>query len=151
MIARRFIAIAFISVAALGVANAQEEYGTPEEAQAMAEAAAAYVEEVGDEAAFEAFTNDAAWKDRDLYVFVNDLDGLVFAHGADPSLVGQNLWDTTDINGFHFVRAMVAIDPTGWVDYVWPDPLTGEQTPKTSYIIRIGDYVLGVGAYLIDD
>ena len=149
MIARRFIAATVLAVAVFGSASAQD-YGTPAEAQAMAEAAAAYVEEVGPEAAFDAFTNSDAWKDGDLYVFVNDLEGVVVAHGADPSLVGQNLWDTADINGFYFIRAMVAIETTGWVYYVWPDPLTGEQTPKTSYIIRIGNFVLGVGAYLID-
>ena len=146
---RLFIAAAF-SLAAFGVANAQE-HGTPAEAQAMAEAAAAYVAEVGQETAFEAFTTSDDWKDRDLYVFVVGLDGITAAHGADPTRVGLDQRDLTDVNGFHFIQAMLGIETAGWVDYIWPDPLTGQNEPKTSYIIRIGDFVLGVGAYRLTE
>jgi cytochrome c len=122
-----------------------------DEAQAMAEAAAAFLEAEGPETAFAAFTADEAWRDRDLYVFVFDLDGISVAHGGDPTLVGQDLTALTDVNGFMFVQAFLAIESTGWVDYVWLNPLTGVEEPKTSYIVRGGDYILGVGAYVIGE
>jgi len=124
-----------------------EVRGTPAEAQAMAEAAAVYLQAEGADTAFAAFTDSPSWKDRDLYVFVNNEDGIVLAHGGDPTLVGQNLWDQTDVNGFYFVRAIAGIETTGWVDYVWANPLNGLEEPKSSYIVRIDDYFVGVGAY----
>lgn len=147
MLTRRLIAVVAATFLALGVANAQER-GTLAEAQAMAESAAALLEAEGTEISFEAFDNDDEWKDRDLYVFVLNLDGVNVSHGVDPDLIGQDLYDLTDVNGFLFVQAFVAIEDTGWVDYVWADPITGLEEPKSSYIIRVGDYVVGVGAYL---
>ncbi|MHA1560101.1 MAG: cache domain-containing protein [Alphaproteobacteria bacterium] len=132
---------------ALGVANAQER-GTLAEARAMAEAAAAFLEVEGTEVSFEAFDNGEDWKDRDLYVFVLDLNGINVAHGVDPDLIGQDLFNLTDVDGYLFVQAFLAIEDTGWVDYVWADPITGLEEPKSSYIIRVGNYVVGVGAYV---
>lgn len=129
-------------------AIAQNTQATLEEAEAMAEAAAAYLIEVGPEIAYPAFTESEEWRDRDLYVFVIDDDGINHAHGGDPSLVGQDLTDLTDVNGFAFVPAFLAIEDTGWVDYVWANPLTGDEEPKRSFIIRVDDVIVGVGAYL---
>lgn len=147
MLTRRLITIVAATFLALGVANAQDR-GTLAEAQAMAESAAALLEAEGTEIAFEAFDNGDEWKDRDLYVFVLNLDGVNVAHGVDPELIGQDLFNLTDVNGFLFVQAFLGIEDTGWVDYVWADPLTDLEEPKSSYIIRVGDYVVGVGAYL---
>jgi cytochrome c len=147
MLTRRLVAVVAATFLAHGVANAQER-GTLAEAQAMAESAAALLEAEGTEISFEAFDNDDEWKDRDLYVFVIDSNGINRAHGADLTLVGQDLFDLTDVNGFLFVQAFLAIEDNGWLDYVWADPITGLEEPKSSYIIRVGDYVVGVGAYL---
>ena len=147
MLTRRMIAIVAATFVALSAANAQER-GTLAEAQAMSESAAAFLETEGTVIAFDAFDNAEEWKDRDLYVFVLDPDGVNVAHGVDPDLIGQDLFELTDVNGFLFVQAFLAIENTGWVDYVWADPITGLEEPKSSYIIRVGDYVVGVGAYL---
>ena len=114
----------------------------------MAESAAAFLATEGTMISFEAFDNKDEWKDRDLYVFVLDLNSVNVAHGVDPDLIGQDLFDLADVNGFLFVHAFLAIKATSWVDYVWADPITGLEEPKSSYIIRVGEYVVGVGAYL---
>ncbi len=42
----------------------------------------------------------------------------------------------------------VKADGSGWVDYVWDHPTKGEQTPKTSYVIGIGEnQLIGAGVY----
>lgn len=120
---------------------------TKEEAKAMAEEAAAYFEEHGPDAAFDAFTNGDAFKDRDLYVFMMDLKGTMVAHGQNPSLIGRDTIGLRDPSGKAFIQEFVAVEDTGWVSYQWQNPTTGGVEDKVSYIINVGDYVLGVGAY----
>ena len=129
-----------------GVAAA-EERGTTDEAQAMAEAAAALYNAEGAEPAFEAFNTAPEFHDRDLYVFAMDADGNMSAHGANQNLIGQNLIELRDPTGFEFIRAFLEIEGSDWVDYQWPHPESGNVEDKTSYIINVGDHVIGVGAY----
>ena len=35
----------------------------------------------------------------------------------------------------------------GWVDFKWQNPLTKAVEPKSMYEVRVGEYVVGVGAY----
>lgn len=124
-----------------------QERGTPAEAQAMAERAAELLRGQGAEAAFAAFQAPGApFHDRDLYVFVIDSQGIMRVH-PNAALVGQNMMDRQDPQGRHFIRDFVAVQDHGWVDYAFEDPQTHQILPKTSYIIRVGDYRVGVGAY----
>lgn len=122
--------------------------GTLEEAKALALKAAAYVKEVGKEKAIEEFNKpESQFIDRDLYVFVNDNAGVFLAHPKKPALVGQNMMDMKDVNGVELVKKFVEVQTEGWVDYVWPHPTKKTQLPKSSYIVRVDDIVVGVGAY----
>ena len=42
---------------------------------------------------------------------------------------------------------MLAIDKSGWVDYKFKSPATNQEHDKSSYIVRVGDFLVGVGAY----
>jgi hypothetical protein len=65
---------------------------TPDEAKAMAEKAAAYLKENGPEKSFAAFrTPDGGFRDRDLYVTVQDSKGNMVCHGTTPALEGKNM------------------------------------------------------------
>jgi len=134
---------------ALGLAacGQSEKTATPDAAKVMALKAAAYLKEVGPEKAFDAFTNSDEWKDGDLYVWVDDKNGVSVAHGFQPELVGTNELDVPDADGKYYMHDVVAITDQGWVDYKWKSPTTGEIADKTSYIVRVDDYFVGVGAY----
>lgn len=124
------------------------ERGTPDEAKAMALHAANALRSLGTHAAFEAFQAPGPpFHDRDLYIFVLNRDGIVQAHGVDPALAGQDRLDLKDSNGRAFVREIVAMQDQGWVDYLYNDPFTGKILPKQTYIVRVGDYLVCVGAY----
>ena len=140
-----FVAAAL--VIGLAACGQSQKTATPEDAKAMALKAAAYLKEVGPSTAFEAFTNSPDWKDGDLYVFAADNNGVLVAHGFNPELIGSNSLDLTDADGKYFVREFIAVQDEGWVDYKWKSPTTGEIQDKTSYVVRAGDYVIGVGAY----
>jgi cytochrome c len=36
---------------------------------------------------------------------------------------------------------------TGWVDYKWANPQTKKVEPKSSYMMKVGDVIVGVGIY----
>jgi signal transduction histidine kinase len=127
------------------------EGGTAEEAKAMLERAVAAVEN-DEAAALEAFTAGTdGFRDRDLYVACSSaVDGTVTAHGADPTLVGQSIYDTTDAAGKKFgeeFHAMAREGEFSVVEYVWPRPGETKPAPKASYVTKVRDQVCIVGYY----
>jgi len=123
--------------------------GTPEEAKAMAIKAAAYLKSVGPEKAFPEFDAPAGpWQDRDLYVTVQNTAGVMLARANNPGLIGKSLIDLRDVDGKPFVREVSAITDAGWVTLKWQNPVTKAVEPKTMYAVRVGDYLVGVGAYV---
>ena len=101
----------------------------------------------GAEKAFPEFDKGAAFHDRDLYVMVYDQAGKCVSHGANAGLIGKSLIDLKDTDGTYLIKALVAVQDAGWIDYKWPNPVTKKIAPKTTYVIRVGDYHVGVGAY----
>ena len=132
-----------------GAAMADETRGTKEEAQALvAKAIAAYGAE-GD-AAFAAMNPPATgFRDRDLYVFVIGPDNIVLVNGQDASRIGRDLMETVDVTGKNLGKEFIenASEAGAWVDYVWRDPLTETDVPKTSWIVRHDGYIFGCGVY----
>lgn len=132
---------------AAGIAQAGGR-ATPDEAKAMCEKAAHEIEAKGIDAAVSEFhAKGGAFHDRDLYVFVLDNKGVAVAHGAKAALVGRDLSSLRDVAGKPFVKEMLNVSNTGWVDYKWQNPSTKKIEAKTSYVVKVGDYWVGVGAY----
>ncbi len=129
---------------AMAAVNASQD-----EAKDMAVRAASYLEQNGADAAFDAFnTPGGEWHDRDLYVFVIGNDGTMKAHGAKKTLVGRKVIALKDVDGKAFVEEFLKIEGQDWVDYKWQNPQSKAVEQKTSYIVRVGDMVVGVGAYV---
>lgn len=120
---------------------------TPEEAREMALRAADFLRLNGPEKSWTAFSTSPEFHDRDLYVTVVDSDCRVKAHGASPMLIGTHLCGLQDIDGKSFVWEMSNVMDRAWVDYKWQNPISKQVRPKTAYVVRVGDYVIGVGAY----
>jgi hypothetical protein len=121
--------------------------GTPEEAKAMAIRAGALLQAEGPEKAFPEFEKGAAFHDRDLYVMVYDQTGKCVSHGANQGLIGKTLIDLKDTDGKYLIKDLVGVQDTAWIDYKWPHPLTKKIEPKTTYVVRVGEFRVGVGAY----
>lgn len=133
----------------VSIVNAQEVRATKDEAQTMTERAAQWLREKGPEATFAAI-NDKANKefhDRELYVFVYNKEGVNVAHGQKPELIGKNLLNWKDSAGNLMIQAIVGIEKSGWVDFIWNNPVTNKAEQKSAYIVHEGDYWLGVGIY----
>lgn len=133
---------------ALSPSFAAGTHGTKEEAKALSEKAAALLKTDPKQALTAFQDKNGEFIDRDLYVFVLDKQGTFLAHGAKPALIGKKGMAMKDSNGFEFIRAFLDVTKDGWVDYRWPDPTDGNKIKdKSSYIVRVGDDVVGVGYY----
>lgn len=144
--------LAMVFAATLSVSVMAQDSGTKDEAKAMVGAALAHIKQVGNEQAFKDFTNDkASWVKKDLYVVIQNADGIVAAHATNPKLVGKNMLDAKDQNGKLFVRESLAVGMKGegWVDYDWVHPVSKKVEGKSSFVKRIPGYegVVLVGIY----
>jgi cytochrome c len=78
---------------------------------------------------------------------VYDTTGTNVAHGANAALIGKNLIDLKDTNGKLLIRELVSTKDQAFVDYTWPHPVTKKILPKSTYVVRVGNCLIGVGAY----
>jgi len=129
-------------------ANAQ---ATPDEAKALAERAAAHMVEVGPEQALEDF-NDPQGKfvDRELFVVTYDPDRKVASSIGVKAYLGRDATRFVDADGKEFGKEIIATaekSGKGWVEYRMTNPATMKVELKRSYVIKVGDYILFVGAY----
>ncbi|MCK9362025.1 MAG: cache domain-containing protein [Syntrophales bacterium] len=143
-----FVAVFMLAVSHVAVAA---EFGTPAEAEALVKKAVAEIKAVGKDKAFTQI-NDKKGKftDRDLYVFVYDMNGKCVAHGFNPKMIGKDLIDMKDPDGVFYVKERIAISKTkgkGWQDYKFTNPLTKKIEAKRAYVEKVDDFIVGSGAY----
>ncbi len=149
---RRFVLLILVQALMAGAAFAQAK-ATPEEAKALAEKAVAHIKAVGPEKAFAEFNaRDGKWTDRELYIIVIGFDGMMLVHGTLKAIVGKQQLEMRDMNGKFMSKEMVDLAKSkgsGWVDYMWSNPVTKKIDPKSTYVLRIPgfDGFLGVGIY----
>lgn len=148
----------FLLLLAVGAANTTAwaaspcaRPGTPLEAKALAEKAAAHLATVGPGKAFNDFmTPGPAYMPYDLYVFTFDGAGRMWVNGRFPGMIGSNITEASDSNGRRFLldaMRRAAVAGAAWVEYQWYNPCTGTVMPKSTHIIKAGEFFIGVGAY----
>ncbi len=84
------------------------------------------------------------------YIFVVDMHCMCLSYAPDPSRVGSNDAERRDADGNFMVRQNVELARTngfGWNDYRIMNPRTSQVEPKSVYIERVDDVVLGCGIY----
>jgi signal transduction histidine kinase len=149
-----FIAVLAITLMA-GFVYAKGVKGTAPEAVKMVEQAVALIIDAGGEKAFPQISAPRGpFVDRDLYVYVVDLKGVIRAHSADQQLIGKNMLDTRDMDGKPFIRDMIRqakVRNTGWIDYKWPHPITGQIEAQSRYYQRIGDFIVTCGIHYLQE
>lgn len=148
-----FAIAAFSLVVGAMPAAAQDKKGTAADAVAMVDKAIAHIKKVGRDKAFADFNDrKGQFTDRDLYVVVYDLKGKVLAHGSNEKMIGKDLIDLRDTDGKYFVRERVEMmgkgaNAKGWQDYKFMNPVSRAIEPKSMYLQRHEDYMVGCGIY----
>jgi signal transduction histidine kinase len=127
------------------------EAGTKEEAVAMVKKAVEFIKANGNEKAFAEFSNPKSqFVDRDLYIVVYDMTAKCLAHGQKASMVGKDLIDFKDVDGKEYMKERVDMmqkQNSGWQDYKFMNPVSKQIEPKSMYLERSGDLIVGCGVY----
>jgi methyl-accepting chemotaxis protein len=124
--------------------------GSADEAIALVRRAAERFAEAGrTQALQELHEPQGPFRDRDLYVFAFDREGIYVAQGSRPEMVGQSYRETPGLDPDFIDRVWAAADAGGgWVDYQVTSPITGAVTAKESFVLAIDSgLVIGCGIY----
>ena len=144
------VGISFLVLMA-GKVTFAAEFGTTAEAEAMVKKAIQLIKAEGRDKAFAEINNPKGkFVDRDLYIFVYDMEGKCVAHGFNPKMIGKELIEVKDSDGKTFVKERVEIAKTkghGWQDYKFTDPITKKIEPKSAYVERLENLIVGCGVY----
>jgi cytochrome c len=124
---------------------------SPAEATAMVKKGIAFIKSNGKDKGYAEISNkQGTFIDRDLYLVVYGLDGVVRAHGANEKMIGKNLIELKDIDGKPFVKERVELAQakgTFWQDYKFTNPVTKKIEPKSMYCEKLDDAVVCGGVY----
>ena len=135
---------------------------TEEDIRVFVQCAYELVEEVGAEAARQAFHEEERWRSGPIYVVVVELSpapggARLFVFPPDPSREGD-VWGSS-FGGFgtdyYFeVHRMLSVVDSGWIYYSFTNPRSGREEPKSSYVIEV-DWdgqraAIGAGVYARD-
>lgn len=142
---------AIVLLAACGISWAGPERGSSAEAVAMVKKVIEDIKKNGrDKVIQDVQSQNQRYKDRDLYVFISNMDGVTLANGNNPKLAGKNLNDIRDADGKPMGKERFEIargKGKGWQDYRWPDPITKEIRRKSVYLEKIEDLIVSCGVY----
>ncbi|CAK0768888.1 putative Chemotaxis protein [Azospirillaceae bacterium] len=134
---------------------AEESRATLPEVLSLRDKAVSLLEKNGLESArTEISKKDGEFIDRDLYVTILNMDGVMMAHGTIPALNGKNLMNYSDIDGKLYIKEAIEsgkANGEGFVTYKFSDPLTKKVSYKDMYFkiaVHGNDkYLVSVGHY----
>ncbi len=95
-----------------------------------------------------AYYNDPMNVDGQWYVFITDANDLFVAHAPMQELIGTDLKDVMGLDGSALGAEIAKATWTGhWIEYLWPNPETGENGQKRTWSIRHDGYLFASGYY----
>jgi signal transduction histidine kinase len=132
-------------------AFAKDEWASKDEAIAMVKQGIAFIKANGRDKGYAEITSkQSRFRDRDLYLVVYGIDGVVRAHGQNEKMVSKNLLELRDVDGKLFVKERVELAKskgTFWQDYKFTNPVTKKIEPKQMYCERLDEVVVCGGVY----
>ena len=150
---KRILVVIPILALMAGFVHAKGLRGTAPEAIKMVDKTVELIVSEGQEKAFKQISDPkGGFVDRDLYVYVVDMQGNILAHSGDQTMIGKNMIDVRDMDGKAFIRDLIRearVKDTGWVDYKWPHPITGQIEEQSRYYRRIGDLIVTCGIHYL--
>ncbi|PIE20580.1 MAG: chemotaxis protein [Neptuniibacter caesariensis] len=105
------------------------------------------------EAKVRAFLHSSLYSNNG-YFFAMTPEGVMSAHGAKQGLVGKNLLNAKDANGFHFLQEIIKKGKNGggYVKYIWNKPSKNADVGKLAYSKMLPElnWIVGAGIYIDD-
>lgn len=92
------------------------------------------------------FINSNIWRKGELFVFVIDTAGIVYAHGDDHDVIWKSFKDVQSLGGGSFMKdAKTVGEKGGRVSYIWDNAF------KTAFVKTVkkdnGTYIIGSGFF----
>lgn len=139
------------SIWGLAAAQTSSDGATKNQAVAMVKSGVAYIKTHGKDKGYAEISNrQGMFIDRDLYLVVYRLDGVVMAHGANVKMIGKNLIDLKDVDGKEFVKERVELAKSKgifWQNYKFTNPVNRKIEPKSMYCEKLDDTAVCGGIY----
>ena len=89
--------------------------------------------------------------DEQFYLFLIGADDLYLAHPIFPHLKDTDIKDVVGSDGQELGKEIAEATEEGhWVDYLWPNPATGREEPKSAWVIRHDGLIFASGYYTPD-
>ena len=130
-----------------------DESATRAECMEMTKAAAMLLLEDKDAGIAEIANPEGKFVWKDSYVFLMDMEGKMLAHPFVPQLTEKgSLFGVADKNKakpkmiFNEFVTIAQKNGEGWIGYLWPKPNSRDAVDKFTFIRRVGQTNLIVGA-----
>ena len=124
---------------------------TQDDAQAFVKSAVAYAKANGTYNLIKEVNSPTTqFKKGELYIFILDMEGVMMAHGANPSLVGTDMSERRDANNVRYIQDFMKVASekgSGWVDYKFTNPVSGKVEDKTTFVQLHEIVIIGCGVY----
>ena len=139
--------------ASLALASDADNSDQAKEVEAMVKAAAALIQQKGQDAFAELNAGGDAWHKGATGIFVSDGAGMELVNPAQPEIVGKNLKDIPGAaKTFEEQWKLVQEKGQGWYEGTWQKPGTDKQTKCRSFVkgVEAGgiQYLVGAAYYL---
>ena len=86
--------------------------------------------------------------DGHFYLFLIGADDNYLAHPIFPHLIGTDIKDVVGSDGQELGKEIAAAtEAGGWVEYLWPHPVTRQELPKVTWAIRHDGLIFASGYY----
>lgn len=93
-------------------------------------------------------SDNRPFHDGELYPIVADQNGVVVAHGNDPSLVGVGIGDISYTDGTTLEDVFASGSPYGnWVEHQGVHPLSSENVLQKTLVKHHGGHTFAIGTY----
>ena len=95
-----------------------------------------------------AYYNDPANIDGQWYAIITDENDIYVAHAPRPDFIETDLKDIPGLDGSPLGVEIAKATGSGlWIEYLWPNPESGEVELKRTWAIRHDGYLFGSGYY----
>ncbi len=94
------------------------------------------------------YYNDPVRVDGQWYVFITDPNDIFVSHPVRQDFIGTDLKDIVGSDGYELGIEIAKARGTGlWIDYIWPNPASGNDEQKRTWAIRHEGFLFGTGYY----
>ena len=95
-----------------------------------------------------AFYNNRSSLDGQFYLFMMDENDIYLVHPIFPHLIGTDIKDVVGSDGQELGKDIAQATAEGhWIEYLWPNPVTGLEESKVTWAVRHDGKIFASGYY----